>query len=360
MKQQHFKKNGRIYFDPSSIPPRSKASVESLTKLIRDYDKDAAPDEEFNKKRNEAADDLRAACHQKYGMKANVYIFGSSINGFGTKTSDVDCFIMYKFNSMHKKSYMNPILDALRRRDSCFQIINIVRKAKAPVITVQHKKNKLEMDITFASDSNPRSDVLENSKLLNTYAMKNPKISAIGRFIKFILSNEPGLGSAKYGGLSSYSHMIMFIYFLLHGNHKVNHVTVEGTYVDNEEELLASEGNIFLDFLHFYACEFNSSKYTIDIRFNDIRKVLPEHDTRIFTIEDPIIEKNLGKQMSANHVYNLKLYYFWLLRHLPNNELNAAELKTFLLNSHFSSIASMEMPKVHPSSGLLRFEFECN
>ena len=352
MKEHLIKKNGKIYFDIADIPIRSNDSVATLTKIIQDYDNKAAPDVLFNKKRNEATDDLRAVCHKTFGMKANVYIFGSCINGFGTKSSDVDCFIMSKFDIMRKNSYMTPLLDALRKRDSSFKVINFVRKAKAPVITVQHKKNQLEMDITFASDQDPRSDVLENSKLLNTYAMKDPKIAAIGRFIKFILSENPGLGSAKVGGLSSYSHMIMFIYFLLHGQHKVKHVAVQATYLNKEEKLKASAGDIFLDFLRFYACEFDSSKYSIDIRFHDVRKIMQNEDSRIFTVEDPIIEKNLGKSMSPNRVYNLKLYYYWLLCTISEHNLNATSLESFIRESHFSTISNMEMPKRHPFCGM--------
>ena len=77
----------------------------------------------FNQKRNEAVDDLRALCHETFGNGANVYIFGSCINGFGTKSSDVDCFVMSNYDITRKNTYFNPLRNCLKRNDSPFKRI---------------------------------------------------------------------------------------------------------------------------------------------------------------------------------------------------------------------------------------------
>lgn len=354
MTEEKFKKNGKIFFDLDEIPKRSAQAIQTLTEVINCYNENSAQDEEFNQRRNEAVDDLKAICFKTYGAAANVYIFGSCINGFGTKTSDVDCFVMSNFDLDRKNSYYNPLFIALKKSGSSpFKLTNFVRRGNHPILTVKHKRNGMELDITFSSNYDPRQDVLENSALLNTYAQKNVKIASVGRFIKYVISKEPSLGSAKIGGLSSYAHMIMFIYFLLHGKHRIRHVVVSPPYMNREEVIEASEGEIFLDFLRFYACELDSSLYAIDIRDFDVKKIKsnPKSDPSIFTLEDPIIEKNLGKTMSAKRVYELKVFYYHLLCTLSNHKMNESQLMAFINELGEQKLPERPAPRLHPFCG---------
>ena len=351
MSKDKLKKDGKIYFNVDDIPERSKHAVQTLTEVISCYNENSVQDETFNQKRNEAVDDLKVICQNTYGNSANVYIFGSCINGFGTKSSDVDCFVMANFDLNKKPTYFNPLRNSLRKNTSPFKLLNVVRRGNHPIITAQHKKNKMELDITFSSTFDPREDVLENSSLLNAYAQKNIKVVSVGRFIKYVLSKEPTLGSAKIGGLSSYSHIIMFIFFLLHGKHKISHVVVKPPYVNREETIEASEGEIFLDFLRFYACELDSSMYAIDIRDFDIKKVKSGDNRSIFTLEDPIIEKNLGKTMPPKRVYELKLFYYHLLCTLSDHKMNDSELLDFINKLGDLKLSQHDAPKLHPFCG---------
>ncbi|KAL5270918.1 hypothetical protein ACHWQZ_G001544 [Mnemiopsis leidyi] len=350
MLENKFKKNGKIYFDVDEIPKRNALALQTLTEVINCYNENSAQDEAFNQRRNEAVDDLKEICFNTYGAAANVYIFGSCINGFGTKTSDVDCFVMSNFDLSRKNSYYNPLLNSMKRKVSPFKLTNFVRRGNHPILTVKHKRNGMDLDITFSSNYDPRQDVLENSALLNAYAQKNVKVASVGRFIKYVLSKEPSLGSAKVGGLSSYAHIIMFIYFLLHGRHKISHVLVRPPYINKEEVIGASEAEIFLDFLRFYACELESSAYAIDIRDFDVKKIksIPKSDPSIFTLEDPIIEKNLGKSMSAKRVYELKLFYYHLLCTLSNHKMNESQLMAFINELGEQGLSQRQAPKLHP------------
>lgn len=350
MVEEEIQQNGRIYFDAQHLS-RSRDAVQVLTDVITCYNEHSVQDISFNQQRNEAIDDLKGVCHRIYGDAANVYIFGSCINGFGTKSSDVDCFVMANYDMRKKNTYFNPLLKCCRYNNSPFKVLSFVRRSNHPVLTLKHKKNGIELDVTFASASDPKNDVLENSALLSSYAQKNIKIAAVGRFIKFVLSKEPPLGSAKIGGLSSYSHVIMFIYFLLHSQHKLGHVVVKCPYINREEEIEASEGELFLDFLRFYACEFDSSKIVIDIRDFDVKKTSMKDNRGIFTIEDPIIEKNLGKTMNAKRTFELKVFYYYLLKELSDHTLNASQLMDYIAEIGELSLPQQAMPRLHPLCG---------
>ena len=351
MPEEKFKRNGKIYFGVDDIPERTESAVRTLTEVINCYNDNSHQDDAFNQKRNEAVDDLRAICHNTFGPSANVYIFGSCINGFGTKSSDVDCFVMSNYDLKRKNTYFNPLRDSLKRNSSPFTMLNFVRRGNHPILTVKHKKNAMELDVTFSSNHDPKHDVLENSALLNTYAQKNIKVPAVGRFIKYVLSKEPSLGSAKIGGLSSYGHILMYINFLLHGKHKINHVIVKPPYIKQEETIVASEGEIFLDFLRFYACELDSSMYAIDIRDFDLKKVTQKMDRSIFTLEDPIIEKNLGRTMSPKRVYELKLFYYHLLCTLSDHDMSDSQLMDFINELGDLGLSQKWAPSLHPFCG---------
>ena len=296
--EHDFVKNGKIFFSEVALPDRNEDSVTVLTNLIRAMDARMSPDEKYNKNRNEATDDLSAACESAFpGHNPRVFIYGSCINGFGSKTSDVDCFIMTRCDLQNKNSYFNPMLKTIRKSKK-FELLETVRRAQVPIITIKHN-NGIEMDVSFANDKDPKEDVLENSVLLNSYARSSDKITAVGRFLKFVLSCEPVYGTAKMAGLSSYSHVIMFLYFLLHhSKYKIKHVPVVRPLVDlSENEIAQSEGEIFLDFLQFYSCQFDSARTAIDIRPQQKTPPGKGRKPEIWTIEDPIIEKNLGKTM---------------------------------------------------------------
>eukprot|EP00116_Pleurobrachia_bachei_P000712 sb/3460974/ len=343
MEKEEIQYNGKVFFSDADLPARSNLAVNVLTNLIRAMDERIAPDEQYNKNRNEATDDLTEACEHAFpGQSSKVFVYGSCINGFGSKNSDVDCFVMTRCNLNNKGSYFNPMLREIRSNRK-FSLLHSVRRAKVPIITIKHN-NGIEMDVSFASDTDPKEDVLENSALLNSYAQSSEKITAVGRFLKFVLSCEPVYGTAKMSGLSSYSHVIMFLYFLLHSKYKAKHVKVTRPITEvYENEITQPEGEIFLDFLKFYACEFDSSKNAVDIRPEHVTKV-STGNTAIWTIEDPIVEKNLGRTMPPGRTFEMKLFYYNLLVTLSDHRMN----EECLLKEIEQGIQISKRPDINP------------
>ena len=325
---------------------------ETLTHVIREYEVQAQPNLDFNKKRNECVDALKEVCQLAYNGYANIYVFGSSINGFGTKYSDVDCFVVGNFNPNTKKSYFNPLLNALHRKNSGFAVDSFVRRSMIPLITVRHKKTKVAMDISFGNDQDCRIDVLENSALLNAYAMQNPKIPAVGRFLKYILGHQI-YGSAKIGGLSSYCHIIMFIYYLIH-QINVIHIETDKNQHDHTCEINASEGDLLMGFLKYYSCEFDTSKFSVDIRHPQKQFIAKSRNPGILTVEDPLINKNLGKTMSEVKTYEFKLFYYNLYSNLCNHPFSKKQLLEYLKNPSFHE---MPTPPLNLQSGKYPIHF---
>ena len=256
-------KNGRIYFNPKILPTREKDSVSLLTETILLHNQNVAQNETTQSNIRQLVASLQYVCKQSLGT-SSIQLFGSSVNGFGNTFSDVDCYVECTRDG--SDNHLCKLLKSLRNSRH-FNVIDYARNARVPVITGLHLSTKLECDISFSTPSLKRKDVLINSRLLAKYAALDIRIPRVCRFIKYLIKSS-GLGSARSGGLSSYSHTIMLIYFLTHCKDPLIPVLDVGQVSDISQTLPIknfSEGDILLDFLKFYSCEFDSANHSVDI-----------------------------------------------------------------------------------------------
>ena len=157
--------------------------------------------------------DIYEMCNEVKSLRgSNIRIMGSSATGLSLASSDIDFLIRLQEDGTEQA--FDETLYKLRSSKRKFILINYVRKAKVPVISVRHYISNINCDLTFDCPSLKRDDVLKNTELLRIYAENCKVFKKLFIFIKTIFGKFK-VFSAKHGGLSSYTHAIILIYYLV-------------------------------------------------------------------------------------------------------------------------------------------------
>lgn len=227
---------------------------------------------------------LRAATNVR-GVE--VRAFGSSANGFGDASSDVDVVLAATRASLvdglglGESGDLAPrVLRKLERKlqDQGFKILQRILQARVPILkmSIQLPAGKiLECDLSV----NNLLPVF-NTKLLRAYADINPHVVTLVQTCKG-WAKENGVHGAARGNLSSYAFTLMVIFFMqirgdlpcLQANadsqpewyfedHKKFNVFIhdESDYGDYSDD--AS----FTDFIRFYSKDFKWGEWVVSIR----------------------------------------------------------------------------------------------
>uniref|UniRef100_H2ZEL1 polynucleotide adenylyltransferase n=2 Tax=Ciona savignyi TaxID=51511 RepID=H2ZEL1_CIOSA len=143
--------------------------------------------------------------------QAEIYLVGSSINGFGRLTSDADlCLVIDpKSNTVKRKI----VLDLLRKLKSLLHNAHFVRNlqlifATVPILKFTDSISGMECDFNVNNLTGIR-----NTFLLLAYARCDPRVRPMVLCIKeWAHSND--INSAQYGTLSSYALVLMILHYL--------------------------------------------------------------------------------------------------------------------------------------------------
>ena len=339
-------KDGRIVFSESGLQMNNlKSTIKNLNKLIADINAEISAVDKFQAQLHILIRDLNletSRCLQ-YNV---INTFGSSFNGFRSKTSDIDVVINLQQDGIDNqlcifKNHLN--------NSEVFQLKQVIRSATVPIITVYHLKSCLDCDISFASPTISRSDVILNTNLLKTYSDKFPEISRSFRFLKVTL-NCTKFGSVRTAGLSTYTHIILFIYFLTHKREPlIPHIdpkTLNFTSYEKWEYTLSAP-EMIIDYLLFISCELDSSKFDLDIRTpHEVTRISGNHGhLGRLKIPDPYIHKDLGHYMKDQQLYHYKLFCYHLLQQILSNcPENVDCLKKWCIEY---DAANFEVPPFH-------------
>ncbi|KAL5254483.1 hypothetical protein ACHWQZ_G014056 [Mnemiopsis leidyi] len=300
--------------------------------------------------------DLKSECARCLKFD-NIRGFGSSFNGFHSIKSDVDVVV-----ELIEDGIDSQLIDCKKfmEKSSLFKLKDFIRSATVPIVTVKHIKSGLDCDISFSVPSINRVDVLWNTALLKAYSTNYPEIVTAFRFIKYIL-NFTKFGSVRTGGLSTYGHLILFIYFLTHKRHPriplLNVTTCQPGLHELKPKLCPAQ--IVEDYLRYISCELDSSQYLIDIRTSDIVARHKHFGSmgRLF-IQDPYISKNLGKYMKEQQLYNFKLFCRRLLELLVHEHIKLKDLDQWCLDYNSNLCESFNTFPLHPKCELLTCTME--
>ncbi|KAJ6669824.1 hypothetical protein lerEdw1_000373 [Lerista edwardsae] len=158
---------------------------------------------------------------QQIFPSSRLFLVGSSLNGFGTRSSDGDLCLVVKEEPMNQKTEARHILSVLQKH-FCRNLSNYIERpqlirAKVPIVKFRDKVRQVYViTIIFCVefDLNVNNVVgIRNTFLLRTYAYiesrVRPLVLVVKKWARFC-----GINDASRGTLSSYSLVLMVLHYL--------------------------------------------------------------------------------------------------------------------------------------------------
>ncbi|KAF0695755.1 Aste57867_13445 [Aphanomyces stellatus] len=242
--------------------------------------------------------------------------FGSSENGFGCSSSDLDLGLFFESHmDMDTLSWTDRLqilasVASIVTQDPHVTMKQFICHARVPLIKLWNDHRKLAIDISIGSPMARR-----NTLLLKRYGECDPRVRPLVFAVKH-WAKQRGINDASNGSLSSYA-WIMLVIFFLQTRRVVPCLRVDDDVVrgadsprgpsldphdDTDMEASCdrpmrgrpdeSVGSLLAAFFHFYAWEFDHRNNVVSIRCG---QALPKQGkwglglgTWRFSIEDPI------------------------------------------------------------------------
>ncbi|KAI8811539.1 hypothetical protein BJ742DRAFT_659811, partial [Cladochytrium replicatum] len=136
------------------------------------------------------------------------HLFGSSVNGLGSESSDVDIVLMTTWDDREHGVANMHVLAELLKRNGMKQIYTVT-KAKVPICKFFDPETYLSCDINVNS-----MQALPNTHLIWTYVETDPRVRPLVMVIKHWAKRRVLNDAAKGGTLSSYCWVMMVLNFL--------------------------------------------------------------------------------------------------------------------------------------------------
>lgn len=142
-----------------------------------------------------------------------LFIVGSSLNGFGSNSSDLDLCLMVSHEELDQKLEATALLSALLkafRKLTFLQDLTLIR-AKVPILRFKDRISSIECDLNINN-----SIGIRNTHLLSAYARSDPRVAPLVQFVKFWAKSQ-NINDASTGTISSYSLSLMVIHYMQYG-----------------------------------------------------------------------------------------------------------------------------------------------
>lgn len=167
--------------------------------------------DEFRRSRQEIYNTIHANVVSRLPIKADLDVFGSSANDFGTSESDMDmCLVLEKSaTTEEKQQILRVVIALLERQPQLFTAIDASRlAARIPIVMFKMTASGTECDLCIENVLAQR-----NTAFLRAYANADERVRVLAyvlkRFVKKRRMNSPFEGT-----LSSYGYLLMLIHFL--------------------------------------------------------------------------------------------------------------------------------------------------
>ena len=141
----------------------------------------------------------------KFWGNLEMICFGSFINGFSLKRSDIDCSILTN-NYIDERQllyHLNSTLESLKSNGFQMNLLNN-KIIKIPILKINCELGDMDMAVNNVLG-------VANSKLLKVYSKITPKCSELGKLVKIWGKNHGLIGPSA---MSSYGMLLLVIYFL--------------------------------------------------------------------------------------------------------------------------------------------------
>ncbi|NWX47682.1 GLD2 polymerase, partial [Steatornis caripensis] len=146
--------------------------------------------------------------------ESRLFLVGSSLNGFGTRSSDGDLCLVVKEEPVNQKTEARHILSLVQKLFST-KLCNYIERpqlirAKVPIVKFRDKVRQVCVEF----DLNVNNVVgIRNTFLLRTYAYIENRVRPLVLVVKKWASFH-GINDASRGTLSSYSLVLMVLHYL--------------------------------------------------------------------------------------------------------------------------------------------------
>ena len=145
-----------------------------------------------------------------FPSNARILLFGSSRNGFGSTTSDLDmCLVMGDGAILDVKEKQSKIeLMGTVLKEAGMEDVEIRSTARIPIVLFKDPVSKMDCDLSLHN-----ALALSNTDLLLTYSCIDPRVRGLAYIIKK-WSKRRHLNSPGDGTLSSYGFILCVIHYL--------------------------------------------------------------------------------------------------------------------------------------------------
>ncbi|KAF6035255.1 hypothetical protein EB796_006438 [Bugula neritina] len=319
------------------LPPPSAEHHRVLSQLLVNIKEQTELLPKDSQLRDKYVDEILACIRRQY-RDARLELYGSSRNGFGTGSSDLDicmtftgdweptCIlccrycaadIVLHFCSPEDTRQIIRNVSKLLYSVDHLRDINPLLFAKVPIVKFSSLKYRLETDLSLYNVLAKR-----NTKMLYRYSQIDERVRTLGYAAKEFVKNC-GIGDASRGSLSSYTYVIMMIYYLqqcdppvlpvlqqLHQGDVSPEIIVEDWntwfYSEDNEQLKQdwegfgknenSVSQLWLGFFDFYAQKFDFKTNVVSIRqLEKMSKFEKLWNSDTLAVEDPFdLKRNLG------------------------------------------------------------------
>ncbi|KAK9408490.1 polyA RNA polymerase GLD2 [Crotalus adamanteus] len=261
---------------------------------------------------------------QQIFPNSRLFLVGSSLNGFGTRSSDGDLCLVVKEEPMNQKTEARHILSVLQKH-FCRKLSGYIDRpqlirAKVPIVKFRDKVSCVDFDLNVNNVAGIR-----NTFLLRTYAYIENRVRPLALVVKKWASFH-GINDASRGTLNSYSLVLMVLHYLqtlpepilpslqknypesfdptmqLHLVHRAP-CTIP-PYISKNQSTL---GELLLGFLKYYATEFDWNNHMISVREG---KAIPRPDgiewrNKFICIEEPFDRTNTARAVHEKQKFEV-------------------------------------------------------
>ncbi|GAB9476378.1 S-m checkpoint control protein [Globisporangium polare] len=168
--------------------------------------------DEFRRSRQEIYNTIHANVVSRLPIKADLDVFGSSANDFGTSESDMDmCLVLEKsaVTTEEKQQILRVVVVLLERQPQLFTDIDASRlTARIPIVMFKMTASGTECDLCIENVLAQR-----NTAFLRAYANADERVRVLAYVLKRFVKRRR-MNSASESTLSSYGYLLMLIHYL--------------------------------------------------------------------------------------------------------------------------------------------------
>eukprot|EP00056_Hartaetosiga_gracilis_P004280 m.73549 g.73549 ORF g.73549 m.73549 type:complete len:436 (+) comp11774_c0_seq5:67-1374(+) len=246
----------------------SPIPIIALHEEIKLFTKYMEPTPEEVVLRKQVVDSITKVIHGLW-PKCEVCVFGSYKTDLYLPTSDIDMVVHGNWTALP----LNTLAHALERADIPDKM-EVIAKARVPIVKFRDKKSQIHVDISFNQPSGP-ADAKLILKWKREFVHAKPLVLIIKQFLLQRDLNEP-----FHGGIGSYAIFLLVLSFLQRRPLRVD---------DKKVNL----GVLLIEFFELYGLNFNFSRVGIRVNghgsyFDKVKKGwVNRRTTEMMSIENP-------------------------------------------------------------------------